>query len=356
LGRFANPRWPLDLAKDRLGRKNSHLTVVMKPEPNIANSPLSGDSSVPDSDMGTASMGSRFLNWLAHLVLYLGAVSVVCAAGFYFLLQIPALRDPAQLLESQNSSSYKPFVSIIKPPAKPAQPQTDHLQSSANPADSPISETSAAMSSPTADTPETDSDPNAPPQVIEQPDDTPSDDQTEVAEASSEETPPKEPTPATPQAEVQQLLADAQQQMASRRFTAPASNNALMIYQRVLELEPGNPAALEGIESIAAYYRNVAGQSLRQGRPDESLAYISRGLRATPQNSNLLSLRQQARLVQQQREQAQREEARRQQAEQAYAEQRYQEQLRQQRAQESQTPWWQQPPNSNNNTGGFNQR
>ena len=144
--------------------------------------------------------------------------------------------------------------------------------------------------------------------------------------------------------------------MASRRITAPASSNALSTYQRVLELEPGNSAALQGIQNIAAYYRNVAEQSLRRGRPDESLAYISRGLRATPQNANLLNLRQQALLTQQQREQAQQEEIRRQQMEQELAEQRYQEQLRQQRAQESQVPWWQQPPGSNSNIGGFNQR
>lgn len=325
----------------------------MKPESDTANFPLSEDSSIPDSDAETASMGSRFLNWLAHLVLYLGAVSVICAIGFYFLLQIPILRDPSQLLESQSSPSYKPLASIMQPPAKPAQPQTDNLQPLANPTD-PISETSTATSSPTAASPETDSDPSAPPQIIEQPD-TPSDDPTEVASTPPEETPPEKPEPVTVQAEIQQLLADAQQQMASRRFTAPAGSNALLLYQRVLELEPGNPTAHAGIESIAAYYRDVAEQSLRRGRPDESLAYISRGLRATPQNSNLLSLRQQALLTQQQREQAQREEIRRQQAEQAYAEQQYQEQLRQQRAQESQAPWWQQPP-SFNNAGGFNQR
>ncbi|MCB1918996.1 MAG: hypothetical protein KDJ28_03310 [Candidatus Competibacteraceae bacterium] len=327
----------------------------MKPEPDTVDFPLSEAAPVPDAGAESLSLGSRFLNWLAHFVLYLGAVSVVCATGFYFLLQIPALRDPIQWFENQDSPSYQPLGSIMEPPAKSLPAQTEPLQPLANPADAPPSENLAAASSSATASPETESDPNAPPQVIEQPDNSP-DDQREIADTTQEEKPSGEPAPVTAEVQITQLLADAQQQMASRRFTAPASSNALSTYQRVLELEPGNPAALQGIDNIATYYRDVAQQSLRQGRPDESLAYISRGLRAMPQNANLLNLRQQARLAQQQREQAQLEEMRRQQMEQELAEQRYQEQLRQQRAQESQTPWWRQPPASNNNIGGFNQR
>ncbi|MCP5197505.1 MAG: hypothetical protein H6974_12095 [Gammaproteobacteria bacterium] len=243
----------------------------------------------------------------------------------------------------------------MTPPKPTAAPRIDTLQPLANPMDAQIPEATPGPSSPTVVSPETDSDPNAPPQVVEKLD-TPENDQMEVA-AASEETPLEELAPPTPQAKIQQLLIDAQQQMASRRFTAPAGNNALLTYQHVLELESGNPAALEGIERIATYYRDVAEQSLRRGRPDESLAYISRGLSAMPKNLSLLDLRQQARLAQQQRAQAQLEEMRRQQAEQAYAEQQYQEQLHRQSAQEAQTPWWRQPPtNNSNNFGGFNQR
>jgi len=330
----------------------------MKPEPDTASFPLSKDPAVPDADTESLSIGSRFLNWLAYFVLYLGAVSLVCAIGFYFLLQIPALRDLSQFVESQNSASYPPLTSVVKPAAKPDQPEVDNLQPLANPTDNLMSGTSAAEPLPTAASAETKNDPSAPPKVIEQPDGAP-DGQTEVADAPPEEAPPEEAAPPTPQDRIRQLLADAQQQMNSRRITAPASGNALSTYQQILKLEPGHRAARAGIERIAAYYRNEAEQSLRRGRPDESLAYINRGLRATPQNSNLLNLRQKAYLVQQQREQAQREEIRRQQAEQAYAEQQYQEQLRrqQQRAQESQAPWWrQQPPGSNSDAGGFNQR
>ncbi|HRY16279.1 MAG TPA: hypothetical protein P5330_10470 [Candidatus Competibacteraceae bacterium] len=281
---------------------------------------------------------------------------MVCATGFYFLLQIPALRDPVQWFEGQDRPSHRPLGSITNPIATPTPPQNEPLQPANSPGGS-MAETAVATSEPAPASLAAETDPNAPPQVIEQPGDNMPDDQDEVAEAAPEEKPPEELTPpARPETQIAQLLADAEQQMASRRFTAPASNNALLLYQRVLELEPGNPAALQGIQNIAVYYRDEAEQSLRRGRPDESLAYISRGLRATPQNANLLNLRQQALSSQQRREQAQQEEIRRQKMEQELAEQRYQEQLRQQRTQESQLPWWQQPPSSNNNTGGFNQR
>lgn len=119
------------------------------------------------------------------------------------------------------------------------------------------------------------------------------------------------PTP-TPQAEVQQLLADAQLQMENRRFTSPASGNAMSTYQRVLELQPNHPSALEGLQRITTYYRDTAQRSLQQGRVDESLAYISRGLRVTPNNSELLSLRGQAQKAQERARRIQAEQDRRQ--------------------------------------------
>jgi len=186
-------------------------------------------------------------------------------------------------------------------------------------------------------------------------------------QAEQPATPPTEtaaeavpPPPPTPQAEIEQLLTDAQQQMENRRFTAPTSGNALSTYRRILELQPDHPTALEGIQRITTYYRDIAQQTLQQGRLDESLAYINRGLRATPQNDALLSLRrqiQQAQRAARQREQQERqrqaalEEIQRQQLELIR-----QEQLRRQPDQQQQ-PWWRQPSNNNDNSsGGFNQR
>jgi hypothetical protein len=317
--------------------KQAHHTVHFLPDATPAS----------DSPQDSVVTRSGFLNWLAYFMVYLGTVAIVCAIGFYFLWQLPIPQEWSQLFRNEgHSSSSKALTAASSgastpPPASPVQPL-------ANPPATQLSGAPEIVATPPpATAPETDSDLNGPPQVVEPP---AADNQPVVAE----EPPVKEPPPPTPQAEIEQLLVQAQQQMNSRRLTAPTGNNALRSYQRILELEPGNSAARAGIDQIVTYYRNVAEQSLRQGRPDESLAYIGRGLRATPQDQDLLNLRRQARLLQQQREQAQQEEIRRRQAEQELAEQQYQEQLRQQPPQEQQ-PWWQQPPHYENSSG-FNQR
>lgn len=319
----------------------------MKQASSTVNSPPD-HAPVLDSVEGTVAASSRFFNWLAYFTLYLGAVAVVFAIGFYFLWQLPIPQDLSQIFRStSNSPPSRPLTAAVIPPPVAAKPSVHSLQPLANPVATQSSGASemAPVSPPN---PETDSDPNAPPLVE------PPAANGQVSVVTAEETPIEEPPPTTPQAEIKQLLAEAQQQMDSRRLTAPASGNALRSYQRVLELEPGNAAARAGIDQIVAYYRDVAEQSLRQGRPDESLAYVGRGLRAMPQNAELLNLRRQARLIQQQREQAQLEEMRRQQAERELAEQQYQERLREQRLQESSQPWWQQPPTYE--SSGFNQR
>lgn len=153
---------------------------------------------------------------------------------------------------------------------------------------------------------------------------TPPTDPAAAATASASATTPLTPeaanalTPAQQQQEIRQLLIDAQEQMASRRFVSPTSSNALQSYQRVLELEPTNPVASEGVQRIATYYQQIAQQTLQQGRVDESLSYISRGLRAAPNNETLLRLRRDARSAKQRQEQQRRaalEERRRQEAE-----------------------------------------
>ena len=335
--------------------KTLPLTSVMKQIRQTVHS-LSDHPPAPDSEQDSAATRSSFLNWLAYFTVYLGTVAVVCAIGFYFLWQLPIPQEWSQLFRSAgNSSPSRPLTAAMAPPSASTKLATSPLQPLANPPATQLSSTpemAAATPSPIV-APETDSDPNAPPLVVEPPAAVSPPTTVTVEEAPTEAPPPPPPTP---QAEIEQRLAEAQQQMDSRRITAPASGNALRSYQRVLELDPDNAAARAGIDRIAAYYREIAEKSLRQGRPDESLAYIGRGLRATPQNQDLINLRRQARLLQQQREQAQQEEVRRRQAEQELAERQYQEQLGQQQPPPSSPqPWWQQPPN-HDNSSGFNQR
>lgn len=111
-------------------------------------------------------------------------------------------------------------------------------------------------------------------------------------------TTPTAPTSITPDTRlIEQLLATAHMQMKNRRITAPESGNALSSYQQVLELEPSNPTAIEGIQQIANHYEDIARTSFQEGHIDEALAYINRGLRAMPKSQVLLNLRRDVVLI-----------------------------------------------------------
>jgi hypothetical protein len=306
----------------------------MKPLPASASPPLPNDPPAPNGDDAdlepdVATLGQRVATWLRHFTLYLGAVITAGALGLYFLWRLPIPQEAAQLFGSAGDlPRSRPLATVVAPPAKP-------------PLATPVAPGAPVMVAPQAPPPATD------PAAI------PVDAETPVPAAPLAE-PPVEVVSPSPTAEIEQLLAEAQQQMESRRLTAPASGNALRSYQRILELEANHPAALEGIERIAAYYRDIAEQTRQQGRLEESLNSISRGLQASPKNERLLNLRREVRLLRQ-REQDQRqartEEARRQQQQ---VERDEQNQFGQRIIAPPQ-PWWQQPAPPANDSG-FNQR
>ncbi len=310
-------------------------------DPDFPDSPPPIDDGSDSEPIGTVLL-SGFLRWLRHFAVYLGAVLAACATGLFFLWQIPVVHELPQLLNSGEGVP-RPLAAAVTPSSRPTTSPRDTLSQ-------PTTVPAAPAGSPPTPVADLADDPDAPPTTPEPQPDGP-DSQTASTDTPAAP-PPEEPAPVpTPQVEIERLLAEAQQQMDNRRITAPASGNALSTYRRVLELQPENPVALAGIQRIAAYYQNVAEQSLRQGQPDESLAYLGRGLRAAPNDQALLNLRREAQLAKQreQEEQALLEEIRLQQAE-----QQQQEELRQ-REVEAQQPWWQQQPNYQN-SGGFNQR
>lgn len=315
---------------------------------------------VGESDPDSTPVEFGFLRWLKYFTLYLGAVMAAGALGFYFLWQIITFHDLPQFLKSvgDSNSSSRPPATAVAPPILSSK-----FRGSTSQPPSPTSGTATTVSPP-ASPPVTDGNPVATPLSTEPPSATAAT-QPESATPPAEDTAatPDEDTAATPQTEIEQLLANAQQQMDSRRLTAPTSGNALRTYQRILELQPDHPTAIDGIQRIAAYYVGVAEQSLRQGRLDESLAYANRGLRAVPKHPALLNLRkaaQQAKRREQERQQALIEETQRQQPiEQPEQEQFQPRQPVQRPQQQQQQPWWRQPSpqySPQYNDSGFNQR
>lgn len=341
------------------------------PSPPPAPPPTSPATREPEFE--GAPGGFSLIKWLKHFIVYLGAVAAICWIGLFFLWQIPFLKDPSQLFRIMDDGRTPRSVATTASPPPPATRAIPAAPTPAVPVPPPVNPvvvpsqplaptgavatmTTTTTTTTTVPTDATDVQPSSEVQPAATPDGQAERAATPPTETTAEAVPPPLPTP---QVEIDQLLVIAGQQMENRRFTAPASSNALSTYRRILELQPDHPAAVEAIRRITSYYQDIAQQSLQQGRLDESLAYINRGLRATPQSDDLLKLRQQVQQAQkaarqrereaQQKQQAALEEMQRQQLEQIQ-----QEQLLRQQTQQQQ-PWWRQPPNYNE-SGGFNQR
>ena len=309
---------------------------------NLLTSPTHPDfpdpPTTPDVESDAPLIGAGFREWLKCLAIYLCAVIAAGLVGLFFFWQLPLPDDLTALV---GDSDYAPRHRSRSATTTPAAATPESPTSTSTDVASEQSPDSVHTDSTALSTTESPGDPNAPaPDASAEAADP-------VAEAASEESPPP-----SPEAEIEQLLVEARQQMDNRRISAPAGGNALVTYQRVLELQPGHPGAVEGIQRIAAYYWDVAEQRYRQGQFDEGLAYINRGLRAAPNHRALLNLRQEIRLTQQrqQEERAQQLEMERQWA----AEQARQEQVHRER-QAQQQLWWQQAPQHTVNQG-FNQR
>ena len=58
-----------------------------------------------------------------------------------------------------------------------------------------------------------------------------------------------------------------------------------------LELEPGNPQAVEGIADIGRRYAQMAETQIRRGNYSAAETYLSEGLRVDPRNKQLQVLR-----------------------------------------------------------------
>lgn len=74
-------------------------------------------------------------------------------------------------------------------------------------------------------------------------------------------------------------------------LTAPTGSNALWSYRQVLEIDPYNKEAKNGLKKIADIISAQAQQLYSEGRYDESLTKVEEGLEAIPKHDDLLSLK-----------------------------------------------------------------
>lgn len=89
---------------------------------------------------------------------------------------------------------------------------------------------------------------------------------------------------------IDSLLTEAQQSLEDTRLTTPAGDCAYFYYMKVLELDPDNNVAGDGIRRIGEKYAELAESSLAERKIGGARAYISKGLAVSPQNPRLFQL------------------------------------------------------------------
>lgn len=99
--------------------------------------------------------------------------------------------------------------------------------------------------------------------------------------------------PAKPASEqvLQALAWLGKQSLDEFKLTYPPKDNAYYYFSRLLELQPDNRTAYEGILSIAERYVILAERSLVNNEVEKTRTYIDIGLQIDPRNQGLLSLR-----------------------------------------------------------------
>ena len=95
------------------------------------------------------------------------------------------------------------------------------------------------------------------------------------------------------QALIDKLLAKAASDVRELRLTTPAGNNALESYQTVLDLQPDNPLAQEGLSQIVARYAQLAQHSLANGEFTRAERLLRRADSIQPNAESTMRVRQQ---------------------------------------------------------------
>jgi formylglycine-generating enzyme required for sulfatase activity len=75
---------------------------------------------------------------------------------------------------------------------------------------------------------------------------------------------------------IESQLNDAREALEANRLTTPAGDNALELYERVLNREPDNERARQGLRRIVRRYLGLSRNALGENAPDRSAVYLMR--------------------------------------------------------------------------------
>lgn len=90
--------------------------------------------------------------------------------------------------------------------------------------------------------------------------------------------------------DIMRLIAQAENQVARSRLTQPEGDNAYDTYLAILDKDPGNIEALQGLDNIANKYEILAKDWLKKEQYANALRMVLRGLGVAPNYEPLLAL------------------------------------------------------------------
>jgi hypothetical protein len=74
------------------------------------------------------------------------------------------------------------------------------------------------------------------------------------------------------------------------RITTPPGSNAYAAYQQILEIDPSDAKAHDGLKKIANHYETLARESLENGDLEQSRTFVETGLTVVPGHKKLIKL------------------------------------------------------------------
>ena len=102
---------------------------------------------------------------------------------------------------------------------------------------------------------------------------------------------------ASKRGEIDALLALAADDLDALRLTSPAKKNAVERFQRVLELDPDNAQAANGLQQVVTRYVDLAGKSRARRQFDKADGYLDKALAVLPDSEMVSMVREEVRLA-----------------------------------------------------------